>query len=103
MLEIALILVVMEDALVQWQLGGQNLNLPSLNPCCNGRCTRTNYNGYTAYKDERLNPCCNGRCTRTEIRDLQKFAKMRLNPCCNGRCTRTTNFQIKEVSGGNRS
>ncbi len=37
-----------------------------------------------------LNPCCNGRCTRTKCKELgQKAPSNSLNPCCNGRCTRT--------------
>ena len=38
----------------------------SLNPCFNGRCTRTlaKQNKFKAYF-EGLNPCFNGRCTRT--------------------------------------
>ena len=36
-----------------------------------------------------LNPCCNGRCTRTQQEQAQEDAKASLNPCCNGRCTRT--------------
>ena len=41
--------------------------------------------------NESLNPCCNGRCTRTEqIVDITKAYNGSLNPCCNGRCTRTT-------------
>ena len=60
-----LILVLMEDALVLvhpvYNYAGM-----SLNPCFNGRCTRTLC--HTAKKDKRhisLNPCFNGRCTRT--------------------------------------
>ena len=64
--------------------------------------------------DTSLNPCCNGRCTRTFVKevkdvlvkfvlilvvmedalalvdyDIEEVSKMGLNPCCNGRCTRT--------------
>ena len=37
----------------------------SLNPCFNGRCTRT-YTMPTSAKPRSLNPCFNGRCTRTK-------------------------------------
>ena len=36
-----------------------------------------------------LNPCCNGRCTRTKPQPKEEKLKPSLNPCCNGRCTRT--------------
>ena len=37
-----------------------------------------------------LNPCFNGRCTRTdELFELKGGKRYRLNPCFNGRCTRT--------------
>ena len=35
-----LILVVMEDALAHGQQAPKNVTI-GLNPCCNGRCTRT--------------------------------------------------------------
>ena len=38
-----LILVVMEDALVHALTRKLARLYPSLNPCCNGRCTRTGY------------------------------------------------------------
>ena len=39
---IVLILVVMEDALAQINNNKYIRRIKSLNPCCNGRCTRTN-------------------------------------------------------------
>ena len=36
-----LILVVMEDALALTNINNQRVAFESLNPCCNGRCTRT--------------------------------------------------------------
>ncbi len=36
-----LILVVMEDALAHFLLKKAFIKAESLNPCCNGRCTRT--------------------------------------------------------------
>ena len=38
---LVLILVVMEDALALPNNCRQKINYSSLNPCCNGRCTRT--------------------------------------------------------------
>ena len=61
-----LILVVMEDALAQCSRKPPRLHKSSLNPCCNGRCTRTQDEAtYKASGTSSLNPCCNGRCTRT--------------------------------------
>ena len=40
-----------------------------------------------------LNPCCNGRCTRTVCKDAEVKNFESLNPCCNGRCTRTREYQ----------
>ena len=39
--KLVLILVVMEDALAQTKTVDKLGNQRSLNPCCNGRCTRT--------------------------------------------------------------
>ena len=37
-----------------------------LNPCFNGRCTRTyKFLKNLGYAEDSLNPCFNGRCTRT--------------------------------------
>ena len=46
-----------------------------LNPCCNGRCTRTHCGIYYNENQLRLNPCCNGRCTRTakSVFDIELF------------------------------
>ena len=61
-----LILVVMEDALVQGRNGyPKGIYKASLNPCCNGRCTRTDGSETSVKNVNSLNPCCNGRCTRT--------------------------------------
>ena len=38
---LVLILVVMEDALARYFTSNNNISRISLNPCCNGRCTRT--------------------------------------------------------------
>ena len=39
--EVVLILVVMEDALAHKKKFGSKNEITCLNPCCNGRCTRT--------------------------------------------------------------
>ena len=56
----------MEDALVLWFWRGSEINLDGLNPCCNGRCTRTLFMAMIKDLHNGLNPCCNGRCTRTK-------------------------------------
>ena len=63
----------MEDALALSESRNKRSCSKSLNPCCNGRCTRTG----------RQMPLCGVRI-------------FRLNPCCNGRCTRTKNLVIVE-------
>ena len=94
----------------------QFINLiKSLNPCFNGRCTRTVFGNAWIYGDAQvlilvlmedalalvckallllffylgLNPCFNGRCTRTNISISLLKGLRGLNPCFNGRCTRT--------------
>ena len=105
----------MEDALV---LFGQRYPKAKvsecLNPCFNGRCTRTYYQKklrkrtigvlilvlmedalvhlekvVKKFGKGSLNPCFNGRCTRTlTSRTIQQVSSC-LNPSFNGRCTRT--------------
>ena len=61
-----LILVLMEDALVPLGVGESvDLSKASLNPCFNGRCTRTSVRRENLTSSGCLNPCFNGRCTRT--------------------------------------
>ena len=60
-----LILVVMEDALALFDKEFVSNLFGGLNPCCNGRCTRTLLIFLIKRTGESLNPCCNGRCTRT--------------------------------------
>ena len=81
----------MEDALAHYLRPSYSLSLRSLNPCFNGRCTRTERrwcpgmspaevvlilvlmeDALAHYllsnfqiKEASLNPCFNGRCTRT--------------------------------------
>ena len=62
-----LILVLMEDALVLQGSGLPVRRQDSLNPCFNGRCTRTLPRKATITAIScSLNPCFNGRCTRTD-------------------------------------
>ena len=81
----------MEDALAREPNSIIGVIIKSLNPCCNGRCTRTLLCllvkvgiGFVLIlvvmedalaqprkkplnkATDRLNPCCNGRCTRTQ-------------------------------------
>ncbi len=67
-----LILVVMEDALARVDFNTMRFRFKCLNPCCNGRCTRTSF-----------------------LRSLRELSLICLNPCCNGRCTRTSKEQFK--------
>ena len=60
-----LILVVMEDALAREHIRMIYIFYVCLNPCCNGRCTRTKLINAQEITSNGLNPCCNGRCTRT--------------------------------------
>ena len=86
---IVLILVLMEDALALYEIF-YTLYCFRLNPCFNGRCTRTAIlKEINRLIPSRLNPCFNGRCTRT-VSSLPKGLIIEsLNPCFNGRCTRT--------------
>ena len=64
--DIVLILVLMEDALVHYIEGETKVVFVCLNPCFNGRCTRTSVCMVPkAAISLCLNPCFNGRCTRT--------------------------------------
>ena len=55
----------MEDGLVP---GTRVINLATsegLNPCCDGRWSRTSSDGVTYHTRLSLNPCCDGRWSRT--------------------------------------
>ena len=58
------ILVVMDVALAVRLLRLQNQVKLSLNPCCNGCCSRRSVEYTNAKKVFCLNPCCNGCCSR---------------------------------------
>ena len=58
----------MEDGLVLVTAYPDALPSDCLNPCCNGRWSRTCYvNEATIALHQCLNPCCNGRWSRTVI------------------------------------
>ena len=59
-----------------------------LNPCCNGRGSKTFPNEIGASIINRLNPCCNGRGSKT-TKKLCLTESSSLNPCCNGRGSKT--------------
>ena len=80
----------MEDALVLAIPLYQKSTRWRLNPCFNGRCTRTEDKVAIEAILAGLNPCFNGRCTRTNIIIFVLTEINCLNPCFNGRCTRTT-------------
>ena len=61
-----LILVLMEDALARYDFHPVIYKFTyCLNPCFNGRCTRTLALLQRKNSLPCLNPCFNGRCTRT--------------------------------------
>ena len=66
---IVLILVVMEDGLVRRKTKLSKKSVEGLNPCCNGRWSRTNILVFLHLKVIGLNPCCNGRWSRTICRE----------------------------------
>ena len=77
-----LILVVMEDGLVHGNGCNQRCKNCCLNPCCNGRWSRTAAPAEKPVENKCLNPCCNGRWSRTRpyktiliISKLKNFAK----------------------------
>ena len=58
----------MEDALAQEGYDFyKKISFEGLNPCFNGRCTRTHLGRSATTMQKGLNPCFNGRCTRTEV------------------------------------
>ena len=59
----------MEDALVRLHNSYQRKTSYGLNPCFNGRCTRTKSKQRRTSIQRCLNPCFNGRCTRTFLKN----------------------------------
>ena len=58
----------MEDGLVQLKQRNHGKDyFKSLNPCCNGRWSRTNRTSRLQKRERSLNPCCSGRWSRTTI------------------------------------
>ena len=58
------------------------ITVKGLNPCCNGRWSRTTFKKINVMKISGLNPCCNGRWSRTRpyktiliISKLKNFTK----------------------------
>ena len=56
----------MEDGLVPGMVSLSE-RLFSLNPCCNGRWSRTAEDKVLTSQQVSLNPCCNGRWSRTRL------------------------------------
>ena len=72
----------MEDGLVPYVLSLMQKVVSSLNPCCNGRWSRTAHYFSINFFKVCLNPCCNGRWSRTRpyktiliISKLKNFTK----------------------------
>ena len=55
----------MEDGLVHGDVAAYATGKASLNPCCNGRWSRTCAQSPPIFFQGCLNPCCNGRWSRT--------------------------------------
>ena len=66
------------------------MNVGGLNPCCNGRGSKTQKYGDDGKTLVRLNPCCNGRGSKTSRPTWDRSTGTTgLNPCCNGRGSKT--------------
>ena len=112
-----LILIVMEYVLGEHRDAKEWACFNSLNPYCNGICSRSRASiptidiveepvlilivmeyvlGVLQYKQARyraqsLNPYCNGICSRREVRKRRHYPSTGcLNPYCNGICSRST-------------
>ena len=80
----------MEDGLVHKLLALNINSVMGLNPCCNGRWSRTRHSSGCIRCCRSLNPCCNGRWSLVEFYvEPFKILEYGLNPCCNGRWSRT--------------
>ena len=86
----------MEDALARPLWVFQHYKALSLNPCCNGRCTRTLTIMNTI---DFLNVLILVVMEDALALDLAKakLITLGLNPCCNGRCTRTSFLYVVSV------
>ena len=94
----------MEDALAPVPQLMSCKRMLSLNPCCNGRCTRTDANIRFGNPDDVVLILV---VMEDALAHLVAYRAVAwyggLNPCCNGRCTRTTKIVVimvkrKEVS-----
>ena len=79
----------MEDGLVHVKNEPEKLKDAGLNPCCDGRWSRTYVNPNKEDNCEGLNPCCDGRWSRTVMPLSYRLINKCLNPCCDGRWSRT--------------
>ena len=89
--ESVLILIVVDNGLVQHQIGVWRKCTVGLNPYCSGQWSRTVIQQTTFNKQQGLNPYCSGQWSRTQKgwRDLFLGAKS-LNPYCSGQWSRTS-------------
>ena len=55
----------------------------------------------TVKKFSRLNPCCNGRGSKTQFRLSMLLRTLSLNPCCNGRGSKTHRISVADVQESN--
>ena len=83
----------MEDGLVLSLRNAMAITNVGLNPCCNGRWSRTYQIRCLMAKNMGLNPCCNGRWSRTNNYKIMINFNNCLNPCCNGRWSRTRPYK----------
>ena len=84
-----LILVLMEDALGDLYSQMVKQAEEGLNPCFNGRCSRSRMHSPNGCQNLCLNPCFNGRCSRSGLMTDGTYTQAQgLNPCFNGRCSR---------------
>ena len=70
-----------------------------LNPYCNGTCSRRGKAGIGKENRASLNPYCNGTCSRSVFFSvLEAKAAARLNPYCNGTCSRSGHETVERIS-----
>ena len=85
-----LILVVMEEGRrrpSKWNIMGYLQCVLILVVMEEGR--RQKIKTITNNKGKSLNPCCNGRGSKTRTREVFQREQRGLNPCCNGRGSKT--------------
>ena len=80
----------MEDALALTEKFGYIVSEKfSLNPCCNGRCTRTSGKVFKFRRSVVLILVVMEDALARRLICIIEHLQQCLNPCCNGRCTRT--------------